>query len=699
MAVLQKIRVKFGLAISIIIALALLSFIIDPGTLQSAMQTMSSKYDVGRINGKNISYTDFLEETDKYSTINEMLTGSTSQTEESQAAIRDAAWQGLIDKYLFVKSAKDAGLTVGEDEMVDLTTGANPSAMITQLFTDETGEFDPQNVVNFVKTIPDDATGRYQTLWDYVQNSVYTQQFYNKYASLFTYGNVLNKTQLRRMGEENNNTADVEYVMIPYGYDMDSTVVVTEKEIRDYYDAHKKFYKQNASRDIEYVVYEVVPSEGDIAATLDEVNGVYEEFSTTENLRSFLTKNSDRPLSSYWYKSGELNTVSTEVNDFVFAPETKTGDVSPVIRDGNTFYVAKVTDIAARADSVYVKHILLTSEDAQAKADSLLNVVKSGETNFATLAVLYSADQSSMADGELGAIGWMTQNYMIQGMESVLDAKVNEPFVLNTIYGTHVVLVTEKTKPVEMRQIALLEKEAVASKETFNEYYAKANKFATIAAGSYDNYRAAVDTMGVYSHPISNVTEATSSYGAIDNAKEITRWVFDAKKNAVSNIITVNNNYFFVVTLKEIHKEGTTPIRELASDIKTAIYLDKLGEKISSETAEQIKGLSTLEEVADKLGYTVSTSNAVAFSSLTSQTLDPKFLGAIASAPLNTVCGPVAGSIGVYVFQVTGRETGSFYTEEDAKNYNTQMNQYYTQMILPVLEEVTNYKDNRARFF
>ena len=699
MAVLQKIRVKFGLAISIIIALALLSFIIDPGTLQSAMQTMSSKYDVGKINGKSISYTDFLEETEKYSTINEMLTGTSSQTEESQTAIRDAAWQSLVDKYLFVKSAKDAGLVVGEDEMEDLTIGANPSTIVTQLFADQNGSFDPQNVVDFVRTIPDDATGRYKALWDYVQNSVYTQQFYNKYSSMFVNSGILNKTQLRRYVEENNTTADVDFIMIPYGYDTDSTVVVTEQEIRDFYDAHKKFYKQNASRDIEYVVYEVVPSESDIAATLDNVNDVYEEFATTDNLRSFLSKNSDRALSSYWYKSGELYTVSTDVNDFVFAPETKVGDVSQVIRDGNTFYVAKVTDIADRADSVYVKHILLTAEDAQATADSLLNVVKKGDTPFQVLAALYSADQSSADNGELGSIGWMTQNYMIQGMESVLDAKVNEPFVLNTIYGTHLVLVTEKTKPVQMRQVALLEKSAVASKETFNDYYAKANKFATVAAGGYDNYRAAVDTMGVYSHPVNNVTEGTASYGAIDNAKEITRWVFDAKKNAVSNIITVNNNYFFVVALKDIHKEGTTPIRDIASDIKTSIYLDKLGQKIAAETAEKIKGMNDIQEIADKLGYSVSTSNAVAFNAMTSQTLDPKFLGAIASAPLNEVSGPVAGSIGVYVFQVTGRETGAFYTEEDAKNYNTQMNQYYTQMIIPAMEEVTNYKDNRARFF
>ena len=76
MAVLEKIRVKFGLAISIIIALALLSFIIDPSTLESALNSMSSKYDVGQIAGKSISYSDFQADVDRYTTINELLNHS-----------------------------------------------------------------------------------------------------------------------------------------------------------------------------------------------------------------------------------------------------------------------------------------------------------------------------------------------------------------------------------------------------------------------------------------------------------------------------------------------------------------------------------------------------------------------------------------------------------------------------------------------
>ena len=104
MAILQKTREKAGMAVSIIIALALLSFIIDPQTLETAFNAMSSRNDVGTINGKTISYLDFQQDVEKFTTINEMVTGSSAQNEQQQEQVRNAAWQSLLDKYLFIKN-------------------------------------------------------------------------------------------------------------------------------------------------------------------------------------------------------------------------------------------------------------------------------------------------------------------------------------------------------------------------------------------------------------------------------------------------------------------------------------------------------------------------------------------------------------------------------------------------------------------
>ena len=613
MAVLEKIRVKFGVLISIIIALALLSFIIDPSTLESALQSMSKKYDVGQIGSKRVSYNDFVDEVDKINDVNELISGTTSQTEEVRNQINEAAWQSFLDKYMFLKNAKAAGLTVGEEEMVELTTGENISPVLAQnqVFMDETGTFSSQNLVNFVQSLDADPTGSYKNYWNYLQNSVYTQQFYSKYGSLFIQSDVVNPVRLAAALAENNSVADIDFVLKRFDFSTDTTIQVSSKEITDFYNAHKDFFKQKASRDIEYVVFEVIPSESDIAATSDEMIAAMDEFGTTTNMRNFLLKNSDRPYSEYWYKDGELFTVNTELDEFVSS--NKTG-VSPVYQSGNSFFAGRIMANAMIPDSVYVRHILLQGTDAKAKADSLQNVIARG-ANFSEVAAQWSSDQSSAADGELGNIGWMTQNYMIPGFESVITAPLGKPFVLTTQYGSHVVVVTKATKPVAKKQVAIFEKTALASKETYNNYYSQANRFASIANGTYEGYLKAVDSTGVYSHPVNNVLENVASYGAIDQAREVTRWIFDNKVGKASNIITVNNNYFFITTVKNIHEEGYAPVKDVALSIQQQLYNQKRDEKVKAEVAAKIAGLTDMQEIADALESEVISLDAVSFRS------------------------------------------------------------------------------------
>ncbi len=694
MAILQKTREKAGMAVSIIIALALLSFIIDPQTLETAFNAMSSRNDVGVINGKTISYLDFQQDVDKFTTINEMVTGSSAQSEQQQEQVRNAAWQSLLDRYLFVKNAKAAGIRVGEEEMKDLLAGDMVSPVVSQnpAFMDENGNFSKDALQNLINNISQDQTGRLKEYWNYIQNTVYTQQFYAKYGSLFTNSNFQNPLMLRRAIAENNNTTNVDFVMVP-NYGMDTTVKVSGDEVRKYYESHKNMFKQNASRDMEYVVFEVKPSEADINATNEAIGKVYDEFSTTDNMKSFLARNSEKSLNEYWYKAGELSTVNSGISEFVDANAQGT---SPIVSDNNVFYAARIMATAQIPDSVYVRHILLQGA-TETKADSLLNVLVKGE-NFSNVAASYSADTKSAADGEQGNVGWMTQTYMIPGFESVLTAQVGKPYIVKTQYGTHIVEVAKRTAPVAKKQVAILEKTALASGETFNSYYAQASKFSKIAAGKYNNYKAAVDSMGLYSHPM-KVTEATSSYGSISQAKEVTRWVFDNKVGKVSEIITVNNNYLFVATVTGIHKEGIAKIDEVKEAIRQQLYAQKASEKAAADIAQKIQGISDLQAIADTLHSSVSTGVDVRFASLAGQGLDPKFIGAASVAPEGKICGPVAGTIGTYIFKVNSRDTGSFYTEDDARNAATQMNNYTTQMILPVMMMESDVRDHRARFY
>ena len=660
MAVLETIRVKFGIVITVLIAVALLSFIIDPSTLQSVTASMSSKYDVGEINGKSISYTDFQEEVDKYTTLTELMTGSSVQNEQQQASIRNTAWQSFVDKYLFVKNAKAAGLSVGDEEMLGIISGDLESALISQnpMFFGENGQFSKDNLLQFIQSIDSDPSGRMRLYWDNLQSTAMTQQYYTKYMSLFTQSNVLNRLQLDDQIAGNNNTFNVEFVMVPFGYAKDSTIVVSDAEVKKYYEAHKKSYKQNASRDLEYVVFEVKPSSEDILAAKTAMDKAYEEFKTAENVKSFLLANSDRKFDNSWYKAGELNKIAREVNEFAFG---KNAGVSEIINKGNTFYAVRVIEEAMVPDSVFVKYVPAASENV----DSLLNAAEPM---------------------------WITQT---PGFEDLMTVKAGAQKKL----GGFVFNVIKTTAPVAKKRVAVLEKNTVASKETVNGYYTKANTFATMAAGKYDTFRKAVDSLGVYAHPVSKMAEGTGRLGAVDGTKEISRWAFDAKKGDASSIFTINNNYFIVAAVTGIHEDGYTPVSEVASSIRNILYNEKAAQKKVAEIKESIAGLEGLQTIAEKLGTTVSTKEGVAFSSFSSQGLDPKFIGAAYSAEDNVICGPVAGNNGVYVYKVTGRETQSHYTEESAKQHNNQMLQYSTQMVVPVMLDDVDAKDNRARFY
>ncbi len=690
MAVLEKIRVKFGLVISIIIALALLSFIIDPGTLDSALNSMSSKYDVGQIAGKNISYSDFQADIDRYTTINELL--GAGRGAESQKQIRNAAWQELLDKYMFVKNAKEAGITVGKDEMKAVMSGEVLSPALAQnaLFMDENGQFSVDRVRAFVDNVESDESGQLRTYWNYIQNTAHNQQYYAKYGALFTASGSDNALQLAQAVAEGNTTADVDYCLVNYPVGRDSTITVSDDEVRAFYKQHKDFFKQRANREIEYVVFEVVPSAADVAATSEAISAAYDEFATTDNLRTFLLKNSERNLDNYWYKAGELRTVNAEIDKQIFDG----AKVTEIVADGNSFFAAREVASKMMPDSVFVKHILLQGDAADKTADSLVTVIKKGG-NFANLVASYSLDQASATDGELGGIGWMTQSYMIPGFEGVFDAKEGEPYVLKTQYGTHVVLVSRKTKPVVKKQVAIMEKTALASKETFNSYYSQANTFATLAGGSYEGYQKAVDSTKVYSHAMT-ITEATANYGAIDNAKEVTRWAFDNKAGKASNIITVDNNFFFVATVKAVNKEGYAPVQKVSNQIYERLYADKQQAAATAKVAEQIAGAASLEEIAERLGVAIEHRDAL---SLASANVEPALIGAISAGKVGEISAPVAGIMGTYVVRVANKETGTFYSEADAKNLALQKAQYLSQMIPSVMQDYDNVKDNRERFF
>ena len=695
MAVLEKIRVKMGAFITALIAIALLSFVIDPSTLQSAMGMFSSKYDVGEINGEGIPYQEYQQKVDYFTKIYQMSSGTTSSDEQTQELINNTAWQNEVSERVLVPAVENAGITLGEEELYDLTQGASISPVLLQdaAFVGEDGQFSKAKVAEFVQAISQDASGQLAMYWNFLEDNIVKDQKFTKYISLLEQSNFMSPVELNRAIANNNTTYNVDFVVKPFGFSIDSTLSVTNAEVKNYYENHKHAFRQAESRDLEYVVFEVVPSEEDLEATKADVEKIYGEFVAAENVKNFLARNSDVPYNPYYFKAGELNTIASELEEF--ASKAKVGESLEPFQQENTFFAAKVVDVAKMPDSVFVKHILLQGEN-EAKADSIMAVVKKG--NFAEVAQVWSADKNPNV-AEAGDLGWMTQQYMIPGMEDVLKASKGDFLKLKTTYGTHIVKVTDATKPIEKKQVAILVKESVASKATYSDFYAKANDIATKSEGSREKFNAAAKEMGVAVYPAFRVLPSAKTLANYEHTREISRWANESKVGDVSPIITVDNKYFFVVALTAIHPEGHASFNEVAGDIKNYLLIEKKGKNVAEETKALVAGATSIEEVAEKLNTTVSNQSGIAFSSLTSQQMDPKFVGAVAAAAENTLVGPVIGEIGVYYFTVKGKEVGAFYTEDDAKARNSQIFSSIANIIPAVITEGAQVKDERYKFY
>ncbi len=684
MAVLEKIRVKFGILISILIAVALLSFILDPQTLGSAARMLSSDNQVGTMDGKSVSYQDFYEEYDQYTKLAELL-GQGASSEEAQASLRDAAWQSIFDQRVFLPIAEDAGLAVSDAEMYDLTQGSNisPVLMRQQPFLGQNGAFSREAFVNFVQSIDLDETGNSARYYNFLEDEILRTQLYTKYGSLISASALQSDLEKARLIEDGNTTADVDYIFVSSGFTPDTSKAVSGAEIKKYYDQHKRLMKQPESRDIEYVMWEVVPSAEDISATREEFDALYEQFKTAENLRNFVTLNSDSKFNTMYFSLEQLSSVP----EFVDLAQGSVKGVSEIHVEDNTFSAARIADSQVMPDSLHLFYVAYPLGQ-EASADSLLAVVK----------------KSGMTP-EFKELGWFTQEAVqatgLTEFASLFTVSDKAAVVRSTnAQADFVVYISEKTKPVKKFQLATLVKNTLPSDGTYRDFQIKAAALADASEGKYEKFSQMVSQENLPVIPLTGLLETTRRVGQAENARELVRWAFEKKTGVgdVSDVITVDNKYYFVAAVTGAHKEGTASLKEVSKSIATILSTRQQIDAKYAELKEKAASATSLESLAEELGTTVSHANGVSFATQIQTAVDPALVGAVASAQEGSI-GIVKGQIGVYIYKVSNRQKGTFYSEADAATAASRNAQYQSGITTGIITEKADVKDHRAKFF
>lgn len=711
MATLEKIRNKAGLLVGVV-GVALFAFIIGDFLNSGSTFFRQSQEKIAEINGEVISIHDYQARVDEMAEVYKMQSGTNNVSEELMTQIRQSVFESIVQEVVLGEATSDLGLRVTSEELFDVIQGENISPMIQQMpmfRNPETGSFDKAALLNFLKVVNDENIAAYpadqqaqllqaRSFWLFWEKNLKDQTLTGKYSTLLSKAisaNVLDAQDAYASTVENS---DIVCAMQPYSSIPDSTISVSDSEIKKLYEQRKEQFKQREGRMIKYVTVDIVPSQEDYDKVKAEIEKVREDLIAAENVADVVNDASETP-----YVDVYLSEAMLDAEAKLFVTTSEVGSVSVPSFQNDTHRLMKLVAKTVAPDSVKVSHIMLagaTDAVIAARADSLKNVLKGG-ADFAQLAQQFSVDQTAELGGELG---WFTEITALNGLNeefknAIFSAALNEVVVVKSMYGTHLVKVTERTANVPKYKVANVAMTVTPSSKTYSNIYNDLNQFVS-KNNDIDKLDDAAKEAGYSLVSNVTVTAQDQTIGFIPSSRPVIRWAFEHGKGDISEIFECDNK-FIVAAVQGKIKEGYTSLQAASATLKPEVIREKKGQQIVQDLLS--KNLTSLEAYAGVMGGTVDSVKFVNFGTQRIATIgvEPKLNAYIASAKVGELSAPVAGNNGVYIFKVYNREKSETPYDEKATISSLESSSAYRVGYLSLQELINNATivDNRIRFY
>ena len=684
MATLNDLRTKGGVIVTAVIALGLVAFLL--GDLFSNGSVFTSKANrVGKINGQNIEYQEYAYQTEYVKNIYSALYGTSAFNTAQYEAMNNEAWNDLVMANAYAPAFTKMGMNISEQEVVDMIQGGFLSPVITGFFSDPaTGVYSPELLRSFLSQVESNQV--VYDLWNYIKKKAAEQRLVSNFSALVSAGFSANNIDVENSVKAANTASKASVVVKPYYTIADSLVAApTKVEIKKYYDEHKDLFRQNTVREVEYVVFNVEPAEVDFAEAKEAVEALAEEFKAAENALQFAAANTHGSVDNLYYSAEKI---AEEYKPYAFGKQK--GQLYGPVLNGNTYTMARISDIRNMPDEIGARHILL-SFDQDELADSIVKALKGG-AKFAELAEKYSLDGSAQNGGDLGKFA--PEVMVPEFSNALLAAKLNQVVKVESQFGIHVAQLTYSSKPVRKAQVATITYEIVAGDATIQNAANEANKF--IAAANDADFAAAVAELGVAKRN-ARIRNTDRTVTGFNDARELVRWAYNNKVGKLSSAMEIDGDYV-VATVTNIRKEGYMPLEEVSSRIASQLR----NEKKAAWVAEQVAGLTDINAVAEKLeGKVVAVEEVLGnANNVVGVGPDMKLVGALAAAEVGAIEAPLAGNYGVYVYVVENQSNKENVTVEDEKVRLDSYELYYiNERIDQALSEGAEIVDERVKFF
>lgn len=712
MATLQKIRSK-GPLLVIVIGLALFAFI--AGDAWKVLQPHQGKQDVGEVNGEVLSAQDYQKMVDELSEVIKMTNGLNSLTEDQLNNVKDQVWQSYVNNKLIAEQAKKLGLKVTDAEIqAIIDQGTHPLLMQTPFRNPQTGMFDKDMLKKFLvdyanldaSKMPAQYVEYYQKMgafWKFVEKTLAESTLAQKYQNLVTKSLISNPVSAEDAFKSRTEQSDLLLAGVPYSSISDSTIQVSDSEIKDRYNEKKEQFKQLVeTRDIRYIDVKVVPSDADRKAVEKEVTEYSNQLAnTTTDYGTFIRSTgssvnySDVPVNKTVFPADVAARLdSTGVNE-VYGPYYNQTD--------DSYNAFKVLAKVSSPDSIQFRQIQVyadTEEKTKTLADSIYNALKGG-ADFAAIAKIY---------GQTGEATWVNSQSW-EGAEldadngkfinTLLTQPVNELANVNVGQANLILQVMNKKSMQTKYKVAVVKRPVEFSKETYNAAY---NKFSQFVAQNttIDAMVKNAEESGYTLTPRTDLSSAEHYVGGIHSTREAMKWIFAAKPGEVSPLYECGeNDHLMVVALDKVHKAGYRDINSVAEMLKSEIRRDKKADQIMAEMKKynsiaQVKGMK--DAVSDSVKHV--TFAAPAYISVT-RASEP-VIGAVAfKTAVNKVSAPIKGNAGVYMIQVYAKDKGTekFDAKQEEATLNNMAVRIVGSQLINDLYQKAKVEDKRYLFF
>ena len=705
MAAIGTIRKYSGIAIGLI-GLSILAFVVSDAFNSKATGGFFKKNrnDVGVVAGKSISYPDFQARFDqsvaRYKEQNQVE--NVDETIKSQ--IRDELWTMMTDEIIYGQEYDELNITITSDEFNYMVNGPNPVPSVKQAFTNpKTGIFERDNLVSFLKNL-DQAEPRYRNMWLDFEENLIKEQKKQKFNDLIKNSLYVTDLDAQDIYYSKNQLANFEYVALPLKSIVDSTVVYSDKDLKNMYNKIKKQFEVEDSRSFDYVTFEILPTKADTIELFKQMQQLRKDYASTSKDSLFVEVNSDVHFDTIFHPKGFY---PEKLESFFYANPTSDTVIGPYL-DENKIKVAKIIDYKKDTISYFkASHILIKPEgntmkdtiNALKKARDLMARIRKGG-KFADSAMKYSTDNGSAMKG--GDLGWFKDGSMVKPfMDAVKKGKKGDMVVVKSQFGAHLIYITDNKSDLVMR-IGIIAKNIMPSSKTYQDVYSQATKFRS-KADNAQNFQKYVKEQEISKKIATDIKPNDKEIPGMPSSRKLINTVFQKNKDDVSDIIEMDSR-FVIFTITRIVKKGYALQEDLKDELIKRVIKEKKQEMLAQKMEDAKKASSNLEGIAKSLKLTVDkmTNLNLSMPYLASYGEEKYVAGYVFGSKPNVLSNPVKGENAVYVFilkdfsKVQAPKNFDESKKELYNNYQGGMAQYQSYQSL---KDIAKIQDLRYKFY